>query len=232
MANFLEERDYSEVFQTHGVYFLDAINSRNWGYLIHTEDFYIPYLVQEFYNSMASGHINYEHNIIKLNWRGDYRTIDLNLIQEVTGIPISTGDQESLPLVDYLPIMGPNCENPRTGGIKGTTTYKNVYAAGRWACTNVIGTSHSSSFYEPTLHIIHTLMSRNFRFYMCQQLFSTICQARRRLDTQPDANMLLPCLVTKLCKTFVSDYEYNEALNNNSSVIIREQLTRGYGLSE
>ena len=156
--------------------------------------------MQEFYNSMNSSHIDYEHNIIMLNWRGDYRTVYLNIINSVAGIPISSGDQDPLPLEIYLPIMGPNCENPRTGGIKGTTTYKNIYATGRWACTNIIGTSHTSSFYEPTLHVIHSLMMKNYRFCMCQQLFSTIFQCRRKLDSHASAKLLLPCLITDILK--------------------------------
>jgi len=89
---------------------------------------------------MNSSHINYEQNIMIINWRGDYRTVDVGLINSVTGILISAGENDPLPLDVYLPLMGPNCENPRTGGIKETTTYKNAYAAGRWACSNIIGT--------------------------------------------------------------------------------------------
>ena len=122
------------------MYFLDKLNARNWTYLIHATAFYIPYLVQEFNESMNSSYINYEQNIIIINWRGDYRTVDLELINSVTGIPISAGENDPLPLDVYLPLMGPNCENPRTGGINGTTTYKNIYATGRWACSNIIGT--------------------------------------------------------------------------------------------
>ena len=86
------------MFANQGVYFLDTINNRNWGYLLHSEDFYIPYLVQEFYNSMNSGHVNFENHTIIVNWRGEYKIIDLSLINFVTGIPISSGDQDPLPL--------------------------------------------------------------------------------------------------------------------------------------
>ena len=80
----------------------------------------------------------------------------------VTGIPISVGDQDPLYHAEYLPIMGPACVNPDMGGIKATSTYKNIYAAGRWVCSNIIGTSNTSCFYEPTLHILHALMFSNF----------------------------------------------------------------------
>ena len=41
---------------------------------------------------------------------------------------------------------------------------------------------------------------------------------------------MLPCLITDICKTFISDQEYSDGLDNHSSVIAVEQLTRGYGL--
>ena len=71
MDNFLAEGDYTNVFANQGVYFLDAINNRNWGNLLHSEDFYIPYLVQEFYNSLNSSHVNFENHTIIINCRGE-----------------------------------------------------------------------------------------------------------------------------------------------------------------
>jgi len=179
---------------------------------------------------MNSGHIDYKDHVMIVNWRGDYKMVDLNLIQSVTGIPISTRDQDPLPLDTYLPIMRPNCENPQNGGIKGTTTYRNIYAAGRWVCSNIIRTSHTSSFYEPTLHIIHCLMSNNYMFCMCKQLFSAICHSKVKLDAKSSAHMLLPCLITLICKTFISDQKLDDALDNYSTVAVREQISRGYSL--
>jgi hypothetical protein len=165
-----------------------------------------------------------------VNWRGEYREVDLKKIQEVTGIQISSGNQDPKYLAEYLPIMGPACVNPDMGGIKGTTTYKNVYATGRWICSNIIGTSNTSCFYEPTLHIIDALMFSNFRFCMCRQLFTTICNSRHKLDTNDEAYMLLPCLITDICRTFIGDQEYDDACASYISVLPKETITRGYNL--
>ena len=66
---------------------------------------------------------------------------------------------------------------------------------------------------------------------MCKQLFLTICQSKVKIESNHEAHMVLPCLITALCKTFISDQEYNEALNEYTSVVHKEQITRGYGLS-
>ena len=42
--------------------------------------------------------------------------------------------------------------------------------------------------------------------------------------------MLLPGLITDICKTFISDQEYTEACNSCISVLPDENITRGYNL--
>ena len=69
MAKILAEKDFTSIFNstTYGNYFKVAIDSRNWGYLLYSNDFYIPYLVHEFYNSVTTSNIDHENHIIHVN---------------------------------------------------------------------------------------------------------------------------------------------------------------------
>jgi len=138
------------------------------------------------------------HGLI-VNWRGEYKTSDIELISHLAGIPVSSGEPYPMSLADYLPLMGNNCESPEMGGIKATTFYRNIYIVGRWVCSNIIGTSNTSSFYDTTLHVVHSLMSFNYKYCMCRQLYRTIAHSKNRLDSQENAFILLPCLITRIC---------------------------------
>ena len=63
MAKIFAERNFFLIFEAFNMYFLDQIRVRNWNYLLHsnTYEFYIPNLVQEFYN------IDRDHRVIEVN---------------------------------------------------------------------------------------------------------------------------------------------------------------------
>lgn len=229
MSRCLGEKNFGLIFQSFGKFFHQAIISRGWGYLIHDDDesFYVPSLVHEFYASFSCDNIDYANDKISITWRGEPKVVDLDLIKELTGIPRSQGAQNPLLLEEYLPIMGDVCKKPTWGGIKGTTMYRNVYAACKWIICNVAVTSQISSFYEPTLHIAHSLMMHNYNFCMCKQLFHTICNAKVRLCTHPGMKLPLPCLITRICKFFISEHEFN-LTEPDRIPVDTERVTRGY----
>lgn len=61
-------------------------------------------------------------------------------------------------------IMVRSCVCGSDRGEKTSSTYRNVYATGRWKNTNILGSSKTSGFFIPTLSIIHALMIRDRDF--------------------------------------------------------------------
>ena len=72
MTKFVAEKNFFTIFQTFGMYFLEEIMNRNWGYLIHEGSFkrYIPSLLEEFYNSFTDNNIDSHADRIHINLRG------------------------------------------------------------------------------------------------------------------------------------------------------------------
>ena len=73
MAKIFAERNFILIFEAFNMYFLEQIRARNWDYLLHsnTFEFYIPSLVQEFYDGFTENNIDQNHGVIDVNWRGD-----------------------------------------------------------------------------------------------------------------------------------------------------------------
>ena len=95
------------------MYFLDQIRDRNWGYLLHANafEFYIPPLVQEFYDGFSENNIDRNQRIIEVNWRGEMKILHLQTISELTGIPlVERGIQEPKDLGNYIHLMGEHCK--------------------------------------------------------------------------------------------------------------------------
>jgi len=69
MTKFVAEKNFFTIFQTFGMYFLEEIMNRNWGYLIQKGSFdrYIPSLVEEFYDSFTNNDIDYHAQRIHIN---------------------------------------------------------------------------------------------------------------------------------------------------------------------
>ena len=61
----------------------------------NTYEFYIPALVQEFYNGFSKNNIDRNQKIIEVNWKGEMKILHLQTIFKLTGIPIvERGTQE------------------------------------------------------------------------------------------------------------------------------------------
>lgn len=162
------EKNFEGLFDDVGSYFLDEIKDRRWDYLLHNNmSIFVPSLVNKFYASF--GRENYDADLFRLrfNWRRQERIVDVHTISQITGILPTVGSHLYLPLENYILFMETSCRIADKG-ISGAGMYKNVFATCRWASTNVAPSSHTSSFYEPVLQIVHALMTRDYYFCMCQ----------------------------------------------------------------
>jgi len=65
----------------------------------------------------------------------------------------------TLPLIDYMIVMGARCTE-QDRGLKTSTTFRNIHCVGRWIQHNILGLDHTTSFNRPVLQIIHDLMTR------------------------------------------------------------------------
>jgi len=228
MTEFLEEKIFSQVFEVFGTSFKQKMETRNWDFLFYNEEsFYVPSLVEEFYNSLDVRGINHENDSIVISWRGGSRVIDPNYISALTGIQRQPGAPNPMTVEEYMPLMGDHCEKPTCGGIKGTTMYKNIYATCRWISANVLGISQTSSFYEKALHIVHCLMVNNFNVCMCTQLIQSIGNAKIRQHAHPTMKLPLPVLITTICNTFIDGNEF-AALEPYRIFLSPERITTGY----
>jgi len=69
MAKIFAECNFFVIFEAFGMYFLEQIMTRGWDYLLHgnTFKFYIPSLVQDFYNGFNENNIDRDHGEIEVN---------------------------------------------------------------------------------------------------------------------------------------------------------------------
>ena len=122
-------------------------------YLFHEGDsnYYIPSLVEEFYNSFTLDNINNNTHSIEVNRRGERKFVNLKLLSDLIGIPLTLGlNQVPMNLDRYLYMMWVllMCQG---GGIDAKTMYRNIYATCRWLDTNVLG-----------FHMFHLSIHKNF----------------------------------------------------------------------
>ena len=112
MTKFVAERNFFTIFQAFGMYFLEEILNRNWGYLIHEGSFdhYIPSLVAEFYDSFTNNDMDDHAHKIHINWRGERKCVTLQMISDLTEISLALGLNQILMRVEeYMSLMGENC---------------------------------------------------------------------------------------------------------------------------
>ena len=149
------EKKFDEIFGAYDSFFREQILIRGFHYLLHATNnhYWVPYLVEEFYDCFEWNNVDIDRGVIYLVWRGLNIKVSLDLISQVTGIPIYLVNLPTKDLGHYLPHMGPNCSIALDGGIRGTTLYENVYTAFRWVQNNIIGvpTFHHSIFLHFTL---------------------------------------------------------------------------------
>ena len=127
------EKNFDEIFGACGSFFREQILIRDFHYLLHATDnhFWVPHLVEEFYNCFEWNNVDIDRGVIYLVWRGLNIEVSLDLISQVTGIPISPVNLPIKDLGHYLPHMRPNCSIASDGGIRGTSLNENVYIACR-----------------------------------------------------------------------------------------------------
>ena len=139
MAKIFVEHNFYVIFEEFGMYFLEQIRTRSWDYLLHenTFEFYIPSLVQEFYDGFNENNIDRDHGVIEVNWRGELKIVHLQTISELTSISLSESRIKNPEnLEDYIHLMGDHCKSAQGGGISAKKTYRNVYALCR-GCINM-----------------------------------------------------------------------------------------------
>ena len=109
--NFVAEKIFFTIFQAFSTYSLEEIMNRNWGYLIHKGSFEhcIPSLVEEFYNNFTNNDIDDHAHRIYINCRGERKVFNLQLLSDLTRIPLALGlNQISMRVEEYMSLMGEN----------------------------------------------------------------------------------------------------------------------------
>jgi hypothetical protein len=205
------EENFLPVFNQFNVFFYNEIRNRGWGYLIHElpEESHIDFLVRQFYDGIKN--IDFLNGRILIEWNNVMRVVNLEMISGITGIPMTSGmNNTPLAIDEYIPWMGRNCVKRDGGGIKTSSVYRNVYAVGRWLKANVLGSMHVSSFYREELHIIHVLMTRNHNFCMVRKLFDVLCSVKGDRMRHPNLLLPLPCLVTAITSQWRSQEDFEE----------------------
>ena len=111
MTKFVAKKNFFTIFQAFGTYFLEEIMNRNWGHLIYegSTDHYIPSLVKEFYNTFTNKDIDNHAHRIHINWRGERKVMDLQLLSNLTRIHLALGlNQIPMKVEEYMSLMGEN----------------------------------------------------------------------------------------------------------------------------
>ena len=147
--------------------------------------------------------INLVHNYFLVHLNYD----DLLVTQAIEELTVHVPPQYVAPLtlIDYMPLMSARCtESDR--GLKASITFCNIHCVGRWIQRNIFGIDHTTSFTEPVLQIIHSLMIRQHTIcvntFILQQLIAN-SQCRR------GAKYSLLILVTRLVRNFLPDEEFS-----------------------
>ena len=91
----------------------------------------------------------------------------------------------------------------------------------------MVTNSHETSFYTPTLHIAHVLMTRNNHFCMCRKLVETLCSVKEKENEGRRFTLALPLLVTKIMENWMSDQE-KDHWRNRRIIVRKERLLFSY----
>jgi hypothetical protein len=220
-----EERDFLNAIESIGGFFRGEIHSRGWDFLLYHESdtYFVPELVEIFYKSFSFEEMSIAKDRIFVNVGDETQEVSFELISHITGIPLTSGMCQ-FPLLsfeDYKHMVGTSSEGYPSGGIDGSTMYLNVFAVCRWLVRNVVTNSHETSFYTPSLHIVHMLMTRNRNFCMCRKLVETICNVKEKENEGKKYTLALPVLVTKIMENWMSEEEKNQWARKR--VIIRKE---------
>ena len=119
MTKFVTKKNFFIIFQIFGTYFLEKITNRNWGYLIHegSTDRYISNLVEEYYNNFTNNDIDNHAHMIHINWREERKVMDLQLLPDLTKIPLAFGlNQIPMRAEGHMSLIGKNCRMAAHGG--------------------------------------------------------------------------------------------------------------------
>lgn len=235
MVNILVEVNHAKPLDKYGYYFRDEILQRGWGSLLYEDanDIYCQSFVRRFYDNLHKDNIHADQYYFQLDWDGETRTVTPVLISEVTGIPLTPGTRQTpMSIVEYMRLMGRDCRPYKgSGWIQANTVFRNVYAVGRWVKSNVRGDSHVSSFYRDELHVIHMLMTRDPNFCICRHLFESIIKVKTWENKSQNTSLVLPCLVTKLVRTWVHSDYFNDMAKYDGIKVKPIKLSPSFGSS-
>lgn len=103
------------------------ILGRNWLVYMPTS-YYIPELVEEFYNGFTKFDISDDLKSIKLHWRGEIHTVHAKTISVITSILLQNGNQIPFTIEEYQTKMGPICTLTRDRSISRKTLYFNIHS--------------------------------------------------------------------------------------------------------
>jgi len=145
----------------------------------------------------------------------------LPLLEELTHVPCNPHHSNSLPLIDYMSIMGARCTE-QNRGLKASTMFRNIHCVGRWIQRDILGLDHTTSFSRPVLQIIHDLMTRQHTICINKTIFHSIIANSSRTR---GAKYSHPVLITRLCRTFLP---YNVVDSYERVFIASERATSAY----
>jgi len=92
-------------------------------------------------------------------------------------------------------------------GVQANTIFQNIHCVGHWIQRNILCIDHTTSFYKPTLQIIHSLMKRQHNVCLNTKLLQQLIANFQRTR---GVKYSLPVLVTRLCRNFLPNAEFFE----------------------
>ena len=125
--------------------FSDQIRESQWYRLVYDNTdlnaYYCPELVKKFYLRIDVMTINLNLNQFLVYLDNGDLLVTLETIEEITQILTPPQHAASLPLIDYMTLMGARCTE-LDRGLQASTTFCNIYCVGQWIQYNILGIVH------------------------------------------------------------------------------------------
>jgi len=202
-----DEKIFSRIFMDvigYGTVFMDRIRDRQWyGLVYDNEDgdaFYCPDLVTQFYTYIDISTIGHDLHTSIVHFDSGDLVINVNTIEDITQISCPPQHVASLPLIDYISVMGVRCQE-KDRRLKASTTFRIVHCVGRWV-QHILGLDHTTLFNRPVLQIVHSLMIRQHTVCLNTVLWQHLVANFQRTR---GAKYPHPVLVTRLYRHLLPD---------------------------
>lgn len=124
-------------------------------------------------------------------------TTHARTVSAIIGIILGNGNQTVNTICDWGVSHndGPHYTMTRDRGINNKKLYRNIHTTYGWINNKVMGITNMSSFYTPTLHLVHRIIRKDPNFRMCTKLLGIIIDAKMWLRSC----LPLTNLITQLC---------------------------------